>query len=88
MENIIKIFTSEDKSELKDAFKEIIKEQFKSEVEENDRYLFDPNEIEEMVTEAFQEVIDKVKEEYKVKLREKMLAMVDKDIDKLMKSKK
>jgi protein required for attachment to host cells len=88
MENIMKIFNSQDEIELKQAFKEIIKDQFKNEVEDNDMYLFDPNEIEAMILEAFEEVINDVKQEYKEKLREKMLAMVDKDINKIIKSKK
>ena len=88
MENILKIFTSHDEVELKQAFKEIIKDQFRNDLEQCDTYMFDYNEIQEMVTEAFQEVINEVKQEYKEKLREKMLVLTDKDIEKLIKSKK
>jgi len=88
MENILKIFTTEDEAELRQAFKEIIKDQFRNDLEQCDTYMFDYNEIQEMVTEGFQEVINEVKKEYKEKLREKMLVLIDKDFEKLIKSKK
>jgi hypothetical protein len=88
MENILKIFTTQDEAELKQAFKEIIKDQFRNDLEQCNTYMFDYNEIQEMVTEGFQEVINEVKQEYKEKLREKMLVLIDKDFNKLMKNKK
>jgi len=47
MDNIMKIFDAQDKEEMKNAFIEIIKEHFKTELEDMSVYLFDPNEIEE-----------------------------------------
>lgn len=88
MEQILKIFTSQDEVEIKQSFKEIIIEQFKSDLENNQNYLFDPNDIEEMIREAFEEIVNEIKEEYKEKLREKMFSLVDKDIEKMIKSKR
>jgi len=88
MENILKIFTSQDEIELKQAFKEIIKEQFANDLESMDTYMFDYIEMQEMVMESFKEVINEVRQEYKEKLREKMLSLVDKDFEKVIKGKK
>jgi len=88
MEDILKIFNPQDESELKQAFKDIIINQFKNDFEENSTYLFDPNTVEEMVEDSFREVINEIKGEYKEILRSKMLILAEKDIDKLIKSKK
>lgn len=89
MEAITKLFTTEDQQEMKQALKEIIVEQFKNEVEEYDRYMFDPNDIQEKVEEAFTEVITEIKLEFKEKLREQMLKMLENnDIEKLLALKK
>ncbi len=77
MENIMKLFNSEDKDELKHAFKEIIKEQFKTQIEDMDLYLFDPNVIEKLIEESFSEIIKDVKLEFKKNLKEKLLDSVD-----------
>ena len=78
MENIGILFTSEDKDELRQAFKEMIKEQFQTDLEQMDFYMFDPNEIEEKVNEAFQEVIDEVKAEFKGMAQKKIMAILKK----------
>jgi len=89
MDEIIKIFTTEDKTEMKQAFKEIVKEQFQSQLEEMDIYLFDPGIIEKMIEEAFSDVITEIKLVFKVKLREQMLAILENsDIEKLLTLKK
>ena len=84
MENIMKIFDPQDKQELKDAFIEIIKEHFKIELEDMGVYLFDPNEIEEKINDAFSEVIKEIKVEFKEKLREQMAVFYDKKVSKIM----
>jgi len=61
MKNIVKIFNSEDKDELKQAFKEIIKEQFRSQIENMELHLFDLNKVEELINEAFQDIVYEVK---------------------------
>lgn len=89
MENIVKIFNSEDQAEIKKAFKEIIVEQFKTDMEERDFYMFDPDAIEEMINESFCEAIDEVKIEFKEKMREQMLNLLESnDIEKLLALKK
>ena len=55
---------------MKNAFIEIIKEHFKTELEDMGVYLFDPNEIEEKINDAFSEVVKEIKIEFKEKLRE------------------
>lgn len=83
MEAITKIFTTEDKEELRQAFKEMIKDQFKNDLEQNDNYLFDSSEIEIMINEAFEEVISKIKNEFEEKLKEQMLKFFDNNVHKL-----
>jgi len=84
MKNIAKIFNSEDEVELKQAFKEIIIEQFRDDLERSDTYLFDPSDVEEMIQDAFKEIVDEIKATYKIKLREEMNAAFDKKVDKLL----
>ena len=61
MDEILTIFSSEDKQELKEAFKKIIIEQFKQDLLSNDEYLIHPDEIKEMVEEVLNEILDDVK---------------------------
>ena len=84
MENIMKIFDAQDKEEMKNAFIEIIKEHFKTELEDMGVYLFDPNEIEEKINDAFSEVIKEIKAEFKEKLREQMAVFYDKKVSKIL----
>jgi Glu-tRNA(Gln) amidotransferase subunit E-like FAD-binding protein len=85
MENIFKIFSSQDEIELKQAFKEIIKDQFRNDLEQMDVYLFDPCDIEDMIKDAFEEIVDEVKKEYKDKIKEKMFEAINKKMDKVLK---
>jgi len=84
MENIMKIFDAQDKEEMKNAFIEIIKEHFKTQLEDMSVYLFDPNEIEEKINDAFSEVVKEVKVEFKEKLREQMVIFYDKKVNKIL----
>ncbi len=88
MENILKIFISQDVSEIKQSLKEIIIEQFRSDFEENSSYLFSPDDVREIMMETFNEVLNEVKQEYKSKLREKISSLTDKEIEKIVKGKK
>ena len=83
MENILKIFNAEDETELRAAFKEIIKEQFQQQLRDMDLYLFDSSVIDEMIVDAFEDVINQVKLEFKARLREKVLS--DVNLDKILK---
>jgi len=84
MDNIMKIFDAQDKEEMKNAFIEIIKEHFKTELEDMGVYLFDPNEIEEKINDAFSEVVKEIKIEFKEKLREQMAVFYDKKVQKII----
>ncbi len=89
MEAITKIFTTEDQQELKNSFKQIVCNEFASQLEKMDVYLFDPNVIEEMIQEAFEEVINDIKIEFKEKLREQTLKLIDtNDFEKIIGLKK
>lgn len=83
MENISKIFNSEDEKEIKVAFKNIICEQFQTQLEQMDVYLFNPDRIEEMIEEAFQEIVNEITLEFKDKLKEKMSKSFDKICSKI-----
>lgn len=85
MEHIAKIFTSQDKQELRNAFKEIIIEQFKNDLEQLNVYLFNPDSIETMITEAFEEIINGIKSEFKEKMRNELEKIMDNNINKIFK---
>lgn len=72
MENILTLFTSEDKDEIRKAIKEIIIEQIKNDFENTSTYLVDPSQIEDMVSEVVEEVKDEVRSIYKEKLMKEM----------------
>lgn len=74
MNNILTLFTSEDKNEIKKAVKEIIIRQVEKDFEDNCHYLIDPNQIEDMLSEVIEEVKDEVKVIYKEKLIKEMEA--------------
>jgi len=85
MENIMKIFDANDKDEMKNAFIEIIKEHFKSELEDLGVYLFDPNEIESMINDSFSDVIKEVRTEFKASLKEQLAGFMDKKVNGILK---
>lgn len=72
MENILTIFTSEDKDEIRKATKEIIIDQIRSDFDNCGCYLIDPRQIEEMVSEVVEEVKEEVRSIYKEKLMKEM----------------
>ncbi len=68
MENILTLFTSEDRNEIKNSIKEIIIKQVEKDFEDNCHYLINPNEIEDMISEVIEEVKDEVKNIYREKI--------------------
>ena len=72
MDNILTLFTSEDKNEIRKAIKQIIIKQVEKDFEDNCHYLFNPNEIEDMISEVIEEVKDEVKNIYREKLIKEM----------------
>lgn len=85
MQQILTIFTTEDVEELKVSFKEIILEQFRRDFEDNQNYLFDPNEIEGMIRESFAEVVDELRADLKKILKQKILALGNEELIALLK---
>ena len=68
MDNILTLFTSEDKNEIRKAMKQRIIKQVEKDFEDNCHYLINPNEIEDMISEVIEEVKDEVKYIYREKL--------------------
>ena len=78
MENISKIFNSSDITELKSAFKEILIEKFKEEIEAYDTWFFDKDEMDELCKECYKEILQEVKSEIKEYVRADMMKALDK----------
>lgn len=79
------LFSTEEQSEIKQSFKEIVCEHLKNDLENMDCYLFDPCTLEDMIVE----VIEELKIEMKDMLRTKIASFIDgSDIEKLMSVKK
>lgn len=78
MENISKIFNSSDIAELKSAFKEILIEKFRYEVEQYDTWFFDKDEMDELCKECYKEILDEVKGEIKEYVKADMIKVLDK----------
>jgi hypothetical protein len=76
-ESVSKIFTTDDKTEMIQAFKELIIKRFENDLDQFDQYLFYSSKIEGWIDEMFQEVIDEVRVEFKQKLREQMLKLFE-----------
>ena len=86
MDQIMKIFNSEDEKEIKQAFKDIIIKQFKNDLEDSGEYFFDRSMVEELITEMFTEVVEEVKGEVKDMIRDNVLKSIDADmLQKIMK---
>lgn len=82
MENIMTIFTTKDKQEMRDAMKEILIESFERDVEfwQRDNYIFNSDLIDEMVEEIREELMAEIKE----KLKKDIYAKLEKDLNKLI----
>jgi len=77
MENICKIFTSEDQTEIRQSFKQILIDRFQEELEDFTDYFFDKDVIDDMVEELFKEILEEVKGEVKEIVKEKVLNSLD-----------
>jgi cellobiose-specific phosphotransferase system component IIB len=88
MSKVLEVFNAEDNKELKQAFKAIVVEQFKNELEELDVYLFDPRRVQYLIDEMYGEILNELKVEIKETLRNKMLEIISKgnfDVSNLLK---
>ena len=77
--NILTILTSDDRDEVRESIKQLIIEQVKSDLEESEYYIFDPDELQEMLTNLAEEV----KEEIKPLIKEKMFGDMMKKLELL-----
>ena len=77
--NILTILTSDDRDEVRESIKQLIIEQVKSDLEESEYYIFDPDELQEMLTNLAEEV----KEEIKPLIKEKMFSDMMKKLELL-----
>ena len=76
-ENILTLFTSEDKNDIKQAVKNIIIEQINADMTElRYSYIIDDNDLSEMVVGLLEELKAEIKVEYKEKLRAKFEAQL------------
>ena len=72
------IFTSEDLTDIKNAMKNIIIEQFKDDLQRYDRYLLNPKDIEDLLEETYSEIIDEIKKDIKRKMKSKLTTHIEK----------
>lgn len=77
LKNIVAIFTAEDQQDIKNSFKQLLLDQFKSDLEQLDVYLFDPKDIEEIINEMILEITEEIKGEIKETLKNKVLQSLD-----------
>jgi hypothetical protein len=73
MEAISQIFNSEDIKEVKAAFKEILVEKFKLEVDAYDTWFFDKNETDQLVMECYEEVLSEIRNTLKKVIKKNIL---------------
>ena len=74
--NILTILTKDDQKEIKQALKNIIIEQIKSDFESQDEYIFDRDSIDELMEEA----MDEIKEEIKPLLKDFLFSEMEKKL--------
>jgi hypothetical protein len=77
MNNIITIFTSEEQSEIKQAFKEILIENFRNEIENCREWYFCNSEMEKVINDTITELAYEIKDEFKGKLKKKLYEALD-----------
>jgi len=76
LEILANIFSEKD---VQKEIKDIILDRFRSDMEALDIYIFDPDRIQDMITEAYEDILREVKSEMKAK--------VIAEFDKIMKAK-
>jgi hypothetical protein len=78
MNNIITIFNSEEQAEIKQAFKEILIENFRAEIEESREWYFCNSEMESAIQEMMIELMHEIRDEFKGKLKKKLYEVLEK----------
>jgi hypothetical protein len=82
IENIKTIFTSEEQTEIKQAFKEILIENFRAEIEESREWYFCNSEMESAIQDIMEELMHEIKDEFKGKLKKKLYEVLDQKVIK------
>jgi hypothetical protein len=78
MNNIMTIFTSEEQTEIKQAFKDILIENFRFEIENCREWYFCNSQMENVINEMLEELMYESKDEFKGKLKKKLFEALDK----------
>lgn len=73
MENISKIFNTDDMTEIKSSFKEILKEKFQYEINQYDDWFFNKETCDDLMQECYEEVLRELKIELKNAVKENIL---------------
>ena len=81
MKEIMTLFTSEDKLEIKEAVKKLVLTQIENDLESycKDSYIFYPDDVSEMVSE----IVTELKEDFKAEIKEQLMAKMRKEFEKL-----
>jgi len=79
MNDILMILTTEDRGELKAGVKALILNHFKNDLDalSDDSYCFNPEYIESLVTDAFEQIMDDLKPKLKKDVEKKMKQLVN-----------
>lgn len=72
MNNIMTIFTSKEKTEIKQAFKEILLDNFREEIENSREWYFCNSGMESAINDMMEELMHEIKDEFKGKLKKKL----------------
>lgn len=78
MNNIITIFNSEEQVEIKQAFKEILIESFRNEIENCREWYFCNSSMESAIEDMMKELMYEVRDEFKGKLKKKLYEVLEK----------
>ena len=77
MNDIITILTSEDRDEIKTELKKLIIERVDTDLKDYNMYCFNPEYIENVVGDMFNEIVEELQPKFKKAIKDKMTALID-----------
>jgi uncharacterized membrane-anchored protein YjiN (DUF445 family) len=77
MKEILTLFNSDDKAEIKKSIKDLIVKQVEMDMEAYAVYLIDPSDLQDLVSESLEELKEEIKYEFKDKMRKLMQKKFD-----------
>ena len=77
MNDIIAILTSDDKDDIKKRVKNLIVEQVEKDFDDYDMYCFNPDYIENIVGDTFNDIIEELKPTFKKAIKQKMKVLIN-----------